>query len=74
MNLFKLLIPKDKAQEVTELESHTVTWWVKSGWGDATDRYAKVFIDKGEAKEFEKQLKESAKFIGCWIRTQRERN
>lgn len=74
MNLFKLLIPKDKAQEVTELESWTVTWWVKKGWGDSTIRQAKVFIDEDEAEEFRKQLRESARFIGCWINTKLSRN
>ena len=74
MNLFKILIPKEKAQEITEMESFSVTWWVKTGWSDDTKRSAKVFIDKDEAKEFEKQLKESAKFIGAWIETELKRN
>lgn len=74
MNLFKILIPKEKAQEVTELESYTVTWYVKTGWSDSTRRQAKVFIKKEDAKEFEKQLNESAKFIGCWISTDLSRN
>lgn len=74
MNLFKILIPKEKAQEITEMESFSVTWWVKTGWSDNTKRGAKVFIDKDEAKEFEKQLKESAKFIGAWIETELKRN
>ena len=74
MKLFKILIPKEKSQEVTELESYTVTWYVKIGWSDSTRRQAKVFIKEEEAKEFEKQLKESAKFIGCWIVTEFEKN
>ena len=32
MNLFKILIPKEKAQEITEIESFSVTWFVKTGW------------------------------------------
>lgn len=69
MNLFKLFIPKEKMQTVTELESWTVTWYVKTGWTDNTRRQAKVFIKKEDAKEFERQLLEQAKFIGCWIST-----
>jgi hypothetical protein len=74
MNLFKILIPKEKAQEITEMESFSVTWWVKTGWSDDTERMAKVFINKAEAKEFRKQLRESAKFIGAWIETELKRN
>ena len=74
MNLFKILIPKEKAQEVTEMESFIVTWWVKTGWSNDNKISAKVFIDKDNAKEFEKQLKESAKFIGAWIETELKRN
>lgn len=29
MSIFKILIPKDKAQEVTELESFTVRWEIE---------------------------------------------
>lgn len=74
MRLLKLLIPKEKAQEVTELESYSVTWHVKTGWSNQTSRKAKVFIKEGEAREFEKQLKESANFIGCWISTDLVKN
>ena len=56
------------------MESFTVTWYVKEGWSGSTLRRAKVFVDKNEAKEFEKQLNESAKFIRCWIKTELERN
>lgn len=70
MNLFKLFIPRENAQEVTELESWTVTWYVKTGWLDATKRQSKVFVKESDAKEFERQLKEQAKFIGCWIETE----
>jgi hypothetical protein len=74
MNLLKLLIPKEKIQTVTELESWTVTWYVKTGWSDATKRQAKVFIKLDDAKEFERQLNEQAKFIGCWISTDLSKN
>lgn len=69
MNLFKIFMPKEKMQTATELESWTVTWYVKTGWSDNTRRQAKVFIKYDEAKEFERQLNEQAKFIGCWIST-----
>jgi len=65
--LFKRKIPLDNAQEVTELQSYSVTWWVKTGWSDDSKRQAKVFISIDDAKEYEKQLKESAKFLGCWV-------
>jgi hypothetical protein len=47
MNLFKLFIPKDKAQEVTELESWTVSWMVSTSirWGEGKT-FNKVFIKK----------------------------
>jgi len=74
MNLFKLFIPKEKAQVVTELESWSVTWYVKTGWSNDSKRQAKSFIKDEDAKEFEKQLKESADFIGCWISIDRSKN
>jgi hypothetical protein len=73
-NLFKVKIPKDNAQEITELESWSVTWYVKTGWGNDTLRSAKSFIKDEDAKEFEKQLKESAKFINAWISVERKKN
>jgi hypothetical protein len=74
MNLFKIFIPKEKAQQVTTLESWTVTWEVKQGWSDKTDTYHKVFINEQDRDEFIKQLKESAQFIGAWIRVNMCRN
>ncbi len=74
MNLFKLFIPKEKAQVVTELESWSVTWYVKTGWSNDTKRSTKVFIKIEDAKEFEKQLNESANFIGCWIKIDFNKN
>ena len=68
-NFFKIRIPKDHAQEVTVLESYTVAWEVKTGWADATAQYHKVFIDINEAREFKKQVEESAKFINAWVST-----
>jgi hypothetical protein len=74
MNLLKLFLPKEKVQVVTELESWTVKWYVKTGWSNDTKMQAKVFISEPEAKEFERQLKEQAKFIGCWIDTNLSKN
>jgi hypothetical protein len=74
LKLFKTKIPKENVQEITEMESFTVTWEVLNGWSGKTDSYHKVIINENDAKEFEKQLKESAKFIKCWIRTNVYRN
>lgn len=75
MNILKKLwLPKEKVQQVTELESWTVTWYVKTGWSNDTKRMAKVFIKYQEAQEFKRQLEEQAKFIGCWISTDLEKN
>jgi hypothetical protein len=68
------LIPKERQQGVVEIESFSVTWQVKTGWSDAVKIQIKAFIDKNEAKEFQKQLVESAKFIGCWISTELKQN
>ena len=74
MNVFKLFIPKEKVQVVEELESWSVTWYVKTGWSDTTKRQAKTFIKIEYAKEFKRQLEEQSKFIGCWISVVLERN
>lgn len=74
MNLLKLFLPKENAQVVTELESWTVTWEVKNGWSNNTDRFSKVFIKEEDAREFRKQLTESAKFIRAWINTALSKN
>ncbi len=75
MNLFKLFIPKENAQAVTELESWTVSWEVATHvrWGNATI-FNKAFIKESDAKEFRKQLQESAKFINTPITTEIKRN
>lgn len=70
MNILKLFIPKEKMQVIEELESWTVTWYVKTGWSNDSKRQAKVFIKQEDAKEFERQLLKQAKFIGCWISTE----
>ena len=74
MNLFKMFLPKEKMQTVTEVESWTVKWYVKTGWSDANKVQFKVFIKFDEAKEFERQLNVQAKFIGCWINTEFYKN
>ncbi len=68
-NKKEITIPKDNAQIITELESWTIEWKVKTGWSNDTKVSHKCFINELEAKEFEKQLKESAKFINAWIET-----
>ncbi len=75
MNIFKILIPKGNAQEVRELESWKVSWKVAKSiiWGHGSVNF-KCFLDKAEAKEFRKQLEESAKFIDTPIVTDLERN
>lgn len=74
MNLFKILIPKEKAQEVTELESWTVKWEIQGNGYSMVKVQYKSFIKKQDAKEFEKQLKSSANFLGTWVETTINRN
>lgn len=75
MKLFKLFIPKEKSQVITELESWTVKWTVPTSiqWGEGKT-YNKVFIKEEDAKEFKKQLEESASFIKTEITTKIVRN
>jgi hypothetical protein len=74
MKLFKIFMPKEKMQTAIEIESWTVTWYVKTGWSGETKRQAKVFIKIEEAKEFKRQLEVQSEFIGCWIDTNVSRN
>jgi hypothetical protein len=74
MNIFKILIPKDKAQEVTELESYTLRWEIQANGYDRITVQHKSFIKKDDAEEYEKQLKSSAKFLGTWVNTKVSRN
>ena len=75
MNVFKLFIPKEKAQVVTELESWTVSWEVATSlrWGESKVFY-KAFIKQTDANEFKKQLEESASFLNTPIKTEIVRN
>ena len=75
MKLFKLFIPKEKAQVITELESWTVSWEVPTSirWGNGRV-FNKAFIKEADAKEFKKQLEESASFIKTEIITEIVRN
>jgi len=75
MNILKLLIPKENAQEVKELESWKVSWKVAKSikWGEGSVNF-KCFVDKDEAKEFKKQIEKSAKFINTPIVTDLELN
>ena len=74
-NIFKIKIPKDNAQEITVLESWTVSWTVAQSirWGEAKE-FNKCFIKEVDAIEFDKQLKESAKFIDTPIITNYYKN
>jgi len=67
-------MPKEEMQTADELESWTVSWYVKTGWSDNVKHQAKVFIKIDEAQEYERQLNEQAKFLGCWISTELSRN
>jgi hypothetical protein len=73
-NLFKIKIPKDNAQEITELESWTVKWKVRDNGYESVQTFHKVFVKPEDASEFEKQLKESAKFIYAWISVDSTKN
>lgn len=75
MNILKkLLIPKDNAQEVTELESYTLRWEIQDNGYNALKVFHKSFINKADADEYEKQLKASAKFLGTWVDTKVYKN
>jgi hypothetical protein len=74
MRLFKTKIPKEDIQEVSVLESWSVIWYIKTGWSNATERQAKVFIKIEDAEAFKIQLLSSADFIGCWIDVKLELN
>ena len=73
MNI-KIFIPKDNVQQVTELESWTLKWEIQGNGYDARKVFHKSFIHKNEAEEFEKQLKNSAKFLGTWVNTYLTKN
>ena len=70
----KILIPKDKAQEVTELESYTIRWEIQANGYTSVHVQHKSFIEKEDAIEFEKQLKSSADFLGTWVKTNINKN
>lgn len=75
MNLLQLLIPSNKRQTVTEVESWTVEWRVLDKWGTSEGKaYNKAFISHSEAIEFERQVKSSADFIKAWVRTSLRKN
>jgi hypothetical protein len=68
MNILKLFIPREKKKLLRgEIESWTVTWYIKTGWNDETKEQSKVFMSLDDATEFKNQLREKAKFIGCYI-------
>jgi len=73
----KLIIPLDNAQEVTELESWSIKWTsYKHDIGTYARRteQIKAFIIEADADEFQKQLKEAAKFINTTVYTVKIKN
>jgi hypothetical protein len=74
LNFLKIKIPSGDTKEITEIESWTVKWGVKTGWSNDTKISHKVFVNKPEAEEFEKSLKEAANLIGAWIKTELYKN
>lgn len=66
-NIFKILIPGNSTQEVTELESWTLCWKIQGSTFGSKIVQHKSFIDKDECKEFGKQLKNAAEFLGTWV-------
>ncbi|MCB0743494.1 MAG: hypothetical protein KDC67_06290 [Ignavibacteriae bacterium] len=73
-NIFKILIPKENAQEVTELESWTLRWEIQGELYNSRIVKHKSFIKKEDAEEYEKQLKYSANLLGTWVDTFITRN
>lgn len=73
-NLFKEKIPKEDQQEVTVLQSWTLEWRIQDNGYDSYKVFYKSFIESEDAKEYEKQLKESAKFLGTWVKTKIREN
>ncbi len=74
MNFFRTKIPKDNAQEVTELESWTLSWKIQGdSYGSKIVKH-KAFIKEQDAYEYRKQLKEAADFLGTWVDTEINKN
>lgn len=69
MKLFKTKIPKEDAQEVTELQSWTLKWEIQGDMYDTVKTFFKTFITLAEAKEYEKQLKSSSDLLRAWVKT-----
>ena len=63
MNLFKLLIPSGQKKEIEAVQSFTVKWSVRGNGYGVWHTYFKVFTSIPLAREFEDQVKQSAKFI-----------
>ncbi len=70
----KLFIPTGAQKEVQELQSWTVKWEIQGESYNLTIINHKVFLKENEADDFIKQLKDSAKFIGTWVRTEKKEN
>lgn len=70
----KVKIPKENAQEVTELKSYTLKWEIQGDYYNTVKTFHKSFIKKEDAEEYEKQLKSSANFLGAWVQTKIYKN
>lgn len=73
----KITIPLDNAQEVIELESWSIKWTSylhDFGSYARTTEQIKAFIVEADADEFQKQLKEAAKFINTTVYTVKIKN
>ena len=68
--LFKRTIPKEDVQEVTVLESYTLEWRIQGQTYLSEITQHKAFINKDDVLEYEKQLKEAAKFLGTLVKTE----
>jgi hypothetical protein len=69
MKLFKTKIPKEDAQEVTELQSWTLKWEIQGDMYHTVKTFFKTFITLAEAKEYEKQLKVASDLLRAWVET-----
>jgi hypothetical protein len=77
LKFFKIRIPKDNVTEVTIQQSWILEW---TSYKHSSGRYAdstfnaKVFTKHEDALEYEKQLKECARFINTSISTNLKEN
>jgi len=73
MKLLKLFLPKEKMQEVEEIESWTVNWYLFIDYKHSETKN-KVFISNSDADKFVVQLYAQAEFLGCGIKVKLIKN